>query len=125
MMALFLNGYIDKCLIPRINGISIAGLNSNFPIRPILDTGFNGEFCLPRKHLDKCKLVLLGTDEFELADGNIIEEDVYLGEIIINENHYPVEMALTGSKDALLGMKLLLGKIAIFDLQRNKVRVES
>jgi len=123
-MAVFLSGYIDKHLIPRVRGISIAGFTKDVPIRPILDTGFNGDFCLPRKHLDKCKLVSLGTDEFELADGRVVEEAIYLGEIIIDKIHYPVEMAITGSKDALLGMKLLVGKIAIFDLQQNKVRVE-
>ena len=123
-MAEFLSGYIDKRLIPRVRGISIAGLTNDVPIRPILDTGFNGEFCLPRKQLDKCKLISLGTDKFELANGRITEEAIYLGEIIIDKIHYPVEMAITDSKDALLGMKLLVGKIAIFDLQQNKVRVE-
>lgn len=123
-MAEFLSGYIDKRLIPRVRGISIAGFANDFPIRPILDTGFNGEFCLPRKHLDKCKLVSLGTDEFELADGRVVEEAIYFGEIIIDKIHYPVEITSTGSKDALLGMKLLVGKIAIFDPKQNKVRVE-
>jgi len=123
-MAAFLSGYIDKHLIPRVRGISVVGLTNDIPIRPILDTGFNGEFCLPRRHLDKCRLVSLGTDEFEFADGRVVEEAIYLGEIIIDKIYYPVEMATTGSKDALLGMKLLIGKIAIFDLQQNKVSVD-
>jgi len=124
-MAKFLSGYIDKRLIPRVREISIAGLTNDVPIRPILDTGFNGEFCLPRKYLDKCRLIDWGTDKFELADGRVVEEAIYLGEIIIDKIHYPVEMAITGSKDALLGMKLLVDKIAIFDLQQNKITVDS
>jgi predicted aspartyl protease len=103
-MAVFLSGYIDRRLIPCVKGISIASLTDDVQIRPILDTGFNREFCLPRKHLNKCKLARLGTDEFELADGRVVEEAIYIGEIIINKIHYPVEMAITDSKDALLGM---------------------
>ncbi len=123
-MTKFLRGYIDKRLVPRVTGIQIAGLNKNFSIRPILDTGFNGEFCLPRKYIEKCKLISWGTDKFELADGRVVEEDIYLGEIIVDKIHYPVEMAVTGSKDALLGMKLLVGKIVIVDLQQNRVSVD-
>jgi len=124
-MVAFLSGYIDAYLAPRIRGITVVGAVEDIPIRPIWDTGFNGEFCLPRKYMGKSKLIWWGTDEFELADGRILEEDVYLGEIVINGTRYPVEMAITGSKDALIGMKLLLGKVAIFDLKRKKVSVES
>ena len=45
----------------------------------IVDTGFNGELCLPRKTIKKLKLKLYASEYFELADGKLVLAEVFKG----------------------------------------------
>lgn len=51
----------------------------------------------------------------ELGDGNIISTPVYLGQILVNNQPYLMELTLMESDSALMGMEMLLEKEAIFD----------
>ena len=89
----------------------------------ILDTGFNGELALPQKDKQHYHLEPLGVKTFELADGQIVEQEIFLTSLIINNKIYPVEATLTRSATALIGMELIRNKVAIFNLKTYSVSV--
>ncbi|MFQ6061994.1 MAG: hypothetical protein ACE5J9_02310 [Methanosarcinales archaeon] len=120
----FLEGYITSNLEPKIKNIFLIGTKDNIELETMLDTCFNGEFCLPRKYKDSCELQVMGSEKFELADGSIVEQEIYFGQILINNQPYFVEICLTDAEGALIGMGLLQDKIAVFDLKKNKIVVE-
>ena len=119
-----MEGYIDEYMVPRITGIKVSGLKEDISLEPILDTGFNGEFSLPKRFLSAAKVQFIGTDYFELADGRVVEKEIFVGEIIIKDTVYLVEMNITDSDDALIGTGVLKKKVAVFDFKRNKVNIK-
>lgn len=78
---------------------------------------------MPRKFAHYCELSSLGLETFELADGTLGEEELYVGQILLNDRAYFVELTLTDADQALLGMQLLLDKIAVFDLKAMRFEV--
>lgn len=79
------------------------------PVRTLLDTGFNGAFCLPRQFADEVDLSPIGEATVELGDGTEISEEIFLAT----------------SDTALMGMAMLLEKEAVFNLKTMTVRVVS
>ncbi|MBI4758034.1 MAG: hypothetical protein HY783_03390 [Chloroflexi bacterium] len=120
---MFLQGLINENLEPIVENIFAIGQEENIPLETVLDTGFNGMFCLPRHYREQCELSTLGLETFELADGSYVEEELYVGQILLNDIPYFVEMILTDSDQALLGMQLLENKVATFDLKRMRIEV--
>ena len=76
----------------------------------IIDTGFNGYLCLAENLMDKIDLSYIGTDFFELGNGEIVEDDVFLGKIIFDERECDVLVILSTSSDVLIGTSMLKAK---------------
>ena len=72
---MFLQGFINENLEPVVENIFLIGKEENIPLNAILDTGFNGMFCMPRGLAPYCELISLGLETFELADGTLVEEE--------------------------------------------------
>jgi len=109
-----ITGIINEKLEPLLDDIFIEGKNGWIALRTILDTGFNSAFCLPRKHIEEAKIEFFTEVEVELGDGRIIIEELYLGTILINNQPVIVEISLTDSETAFMGMEMLFEKEAIF-----------
>ena len=78
------------------------------PLSVIVDTGFNGELCLPRKTIKELKLKLYANEYFELANGRLEATDVFKGNMAWFEaTRRPVEVIATDSRQRLLGTQLL------------------
>lgn len=123
---MFLKGFITEDLEPFIEGLYVRGKGKKkFPIRAILDTGFNGDLALPEKDFRFYDLQSLGLKTFELANGQIVEQEIFMTSLIINSRSYPVEATLTRSNIALIGMELIRNKIAVFNLKSNKLFVRN
>ena len=60
----------------------------------------------------------------ELGDGRVIIENVYIGTILINNQPTVVEITLTDSETAFMGMEMLLEKEAIFNLKTMTIQVQ-
>ena len=120
---MFLQGFINENLEPMVEDVFLLGREGAIPLTAILDTGFNGMLCLPQKFRPLCELSPLGFETFELADGTLVQEIVYMGEILLNGTPYFVELTLTDADQALLGMQLLLDKVATFDLRAMRIEV--
>lgn len=118
-----ITGTINDKLEPLLDDIFIEGKEGWIALRTILDTGFNGEFCLPQQYAQAAQLECMSEVEAELADGQRIVEEVYLGTILVNNQPHVVEITLTDSETAIMGMAMLLEKEAIFNLHTMTVRV--
>lgn len=79
-----------------------------------LDTAFSGDLCLPISIATQLGLELITTQRFELADGSIQEELVFLGFVTLGVER-PVEIVLTASEESLLGTGLLAETQVVFD----------
>lgn len=120
---MFLQGFVNENLEPVLENVFLIGREGHIPLEAILDTGFNGMLCLPRKLQQHCELSALGLETFELADGTLAQEVLYVGQILLNDVPYFAELTLVDSDQALLGMQLLLDKVATFDLKTMRVEV--
>lgn len=118
-----ITGTINEDLEPLLDDIYLEGTSAWIPLRTLLDTGFNGAFCLPRTRAEHANLQSIGEATVELGDGNIITEELFLGTILVNNQPYAVELTMTDSDTALMGMAMLLEKQAVFDLNAMTVRV--
>ena len=107
-----------------MENVILVGKEERIPLEAILDTGFNGMCCLPRKFQLLCEFNAFGIETFELADGTLVEEELYVGQILVGDVCYSVELTLTDADRALLGMQLLLDKVAIFDLKTMRIEVK-
>jgi predicted aspartyl protease len=124
-MEKFLSGDINEDLEPKLDNIFVAGKKAPVQLDVILDTGFNGELSLPVELKERYKLEFVSVKPYELANGEIVEADVYLAELIVNDEILVVETTLTGSKIALIGMELIRNKIAVFNMKDNTVKVSN
>lgn len=123
---MFLKGVITADLEPLLDRVYVRGkFKRKIPVKAILDTGFNGELALPQKNYRSYFLQPLGVKTFELANGQIVEQPIFMTFLIINGKIFPVEATLTASDIALVGMELIRGKIALFNLKTNKLFVRN
>lgn len=119
-----ITGFINDELEPLLNDVFVRTKKGEvMPLKTILDTGFNASFCIPREVIKKLEIPPIANEIFELADGTYIEEDIYIGEVIVDNQPYTVEITATNSDTALMGMEMLLEKEAIFNLKTMKVTV--
>jgi clan AA aspartic protease len=110
-------------LTPRVE-IEVVGAQGSILLRAVVDTGFDGEVCLPAYLESVLGLEYGGTYTVEYADGR--EELVpvaggsvrFLGEVL------PVDITLTGSEDAMIGTALLADCTLFIDFTTGEVRIE-
>ena len=122
---MFLTGYINQNLEPIIDNFYIISENEKIEVKAILDTGFNGSCCLPKKYSKSASFQPIGKIEYELANGQIVSDFSYVAEVIINNIPHFVEVTFTDSETALVGMELIKGKIATFDVKKLLITVEN
>lgn len=58
-----MTGYVDKYLQPKIK-IQVNGLLKGLQLDAIIDTGFNGDLCLPIGVAIQVGLILCGNQDF-------------------------------------------------------------
>src|SRR5947209_3347983 len=77
-------------------------------ILAIVDTGYNGALTLPGELVEELGLESKSSGEAELADGTIVDFDVYEAEVEWGNDWLPVSISAVG-EEPLLGMRLLAG----------------
>ena len=93
-------------------------------IDSVVDTRFNGYISLPTGLIETCKWEFLGTEEYELANGDVAMEKVYLGKVVFDGEEVLVFSLANRSRDALIGTKLLRNRILRVDFKATKVTIE-
>lgn len=105
MKSLKIKGHIDEDGRPRVV-IEVFGGRGKAKLDPIIDTGFDGEVCIPIRTAVQLGLELIGVTTVELADGTKKEELVFQGKARLNNLEQEVEILLTEGEDALIGLRL-------------------
>lgn len=101
-----INGYVDRFLQPKVS-LQVKGLRKASPLEAVIDTGFNGDLCLPIPIAILLGLELYADQEIELADGTIKQDLIFLGHAVLGNEERVVEISLTNSTEALIGCGLL------------------
>lgn len=93
----------------------------------IVDTGFNGQVSLSRRLVNMLDLILAyqGTVEIELANGTVIEEDVYGGRVYFDGQELDAEITITDAEDTFIGTGLLTGKVLLINFTTGEVIVRA
>jgi clan AA aspartic protease len=105
-----MQGYIDKDRLCRAE-ITVIGGRQIIVVDAVVDSGFNGDLCLPAQAAIQLGLELYGMQRIELADGTKKRELFFTGEAVFDGEPRGVEIFLTDSGDALIGAGLLLDHI--------------
>lgn len=64
---------------------------------------------------------LIGTEKYEIATGALVEQEVYLGEIVFDGHRSMVYAVATNAQDVLIGTKLLRTKALTIDFRTQRV----
>ncbi|NUO84260.1 hypothetical protein HUU05_29655 [candidate division KSB1 bacterium] len=119
-----ITGRITEDLEPILDDAFIRRHDETLvPVRTILDTGFNGWFCMPKEILEQMVLKPAAREVFQLADGSNLEEQTYVGEVIVANQPFLVLLMGTDAGTALMGMRMLLEKEALFNLKDMTIKV--
>ncbi|MEA3346342.1 MAG: clan AA aspartic protease [Chloroflexota bacterium] len=117
-----MRGYVDEYGQPRAE-ISATGVRESITVDAIIDTGFNGELCLPTQIAVQLGLELSATQMAELADGTMQRELIFIGRGVFDGRERRIEISLTGGQDALLGTGLLENKALEIDFPKRTVEI--
>jgi clan AA aspartic protease len=117
-------GYFDKFVHPRVRLI-VKGLRKSLRNDPVVDTGFDGDLCLPVKVAIQLGLELSGETIVELADGSKKQELSFLGSVFWQGQERLVKIFLTNSEDPLVGSGLMQGQKLAIDYANRTVIIET
>jgi clan AA aspartic protease len=103
-----MDGYVDRStLTPLVRLKLISARDEEIELSAIIDTGYNGEVILSENKIEEMGLEFLGTIDTELADGSIVELDLFRGRIKWFGRIQEVAVGASRSEDTLLGNLLL------------------
>ena len=95
---------------------------SAFPA--VIDTGFNGYLSVPQRLLSQSRWRVIGTEKCELATGAIVEQAIFLGEIVFDGQQSPAYVVATQAHDILIGTKLLKHKLLSINFRTARIVVK-
>ena len=87
--------------------VRVIGQRGSVELEAIIDTGFDGDLCLPIDAALQLGLELHGRIAVELADGSRKLEFVFLGQVEFQGQGREAPIVLPESEDALIGTALL------------------
>ncbi len=120
MGATVIEGYIDGYGQPRVS--LVVGGTPQLTLDAVIDTGFDGDLCLPIEIAIGLGLELKGLMNVELADGTVKRELVFAGKARLGETMKEVRMVLTEAADALVGTNMLSYLEIDFEVRRARLK---
>lgn len=115
-------GLFDEYEQPKIE-VVIIGTKTSLAVEALIDTGFDGDICLPIEAAIQLGLELCGSQPIELADGTRKNELVFSGMVEVDADRREVEVILTQAKETLFGTGLLKGKVLKVDFEKKSVEI--
>lgn len=117
-----LTGWINKDddALVRV-GLVLRG--SVVRVLAVVDTGFNGYLSVPRPLVERSGWRACGVETYELATGEQVEEEVFLGHVVFDGMRRTILAVRSGGSDVLVGTKLLAGRHCEFDYVTRRVRI--
>ncbi|NOT54358.1 MAG: hypothetical protein HOP18_07115, partial [Deltaproteobacteria bacterium] len=92
-------------------------------ISAVIDTGFSGMLCLAERYLEQMALGFQFQERYELANGEIVRQDVFGGHLVFAGRTHEVEVITTASQDTLIGAALLQAYTLTIDYPNQQVRL--
>lgn len=117
-----MEAYFDQAGHPRLK-VRVMGSRTSILVDALLDTGFNGDICLPTPLAIQLGLELRDVIQVELADGTLKDELVFAGAVIWEGESKEVMITLTESQEALLGTGLLTDSVLKVDFAAQQIVV--
>jgi len=118
-----IQGHVNEALEPIVE-IGLRRGEVIVTIPTIVDTGFSGYLCLSERHVDEMTMAFHHVEHYELANGDVIPNDVFRGMIRFDGQDQEVDVILTASDDTLIGASLFRGYKVAIDYARCRVRIE-
>ena len=119
-----IRGRLDAYHQPRV-AITVRGARRDVTLEAVIDTGFDGQLCLPVSLAVEIGLELYGAQQTQLADGSIRSDLVFLGQVgFVGQRTQEVEILLTESDDALLGVGFLMDWRLEIDFSQGLVQLQ-
>lgn len=103
--------------------VEVTGPRGTVPVHALIDTGFDGDLCLPTSIALRLGLSLLNQASVELADGSTKLRLVFEGIVELLGESRPVSIFLTDSDEPLVGTRLLSDCHLSIDFPTERVRV--
>jgi clan AA aspartic protease len=101
-----IEGRVNELLEPVVEiGLKRGDTVTNIPV--IVDTGFSGDLCLAEQYIDQIEMTFKFVERYELANGEVITQDVFRGSIVFDGREQEVEIIVMASQDTLIGASLL------------------
>ena len=118
-----IRGYVSEALEPMIEiGLKAGGQLTK--IVAVVDTGFSGELCLSEQLIDQLEMEFAFVERYELANGEVLVEDVFRDTIEFDGHEREVDLILTASTDSLVGASLLQAYTLHIDYPRRLVEID-
>jgi clan AA aspartic protease len=108
---------------PKIE-ITIRGSKRSIQIEAIVDSGFEGQFCVPMDVASWVGAVTLGWGEMELADGNKVFVPTVACDVEMLGTMASVKAFITDAQDPIIGTKLLEGFLLTVDFDSGNVQLK-
>ncbi len=94
-----IEGDVNDGLEPII-AISLKHGDALTTIQAVVDTGFSGDLCLAEQYADQIDMAFEFAEPYELANGDVVVEDVFGGVILFNgrqrDVHFMQKLPQTG-----------------------------
>jgi len=116
-------GFIDEHGNPLIE-VKVGGRKETTSVLTLVDSGFDGELCLPIEVAIPLGLELAGIQTIELADGSVKRELIFVGSVRWEGKSRSVRISLTTSEKAIIGRELMLNRMLIIDFRSGEVKIE-
>src|SRR6266851_5481108 len=89
--------------------VEVGGTRRSVVMDAIIDTGFDGEVCVPLDLGVTLGLELIAVTLVELADGSKKRDLLFAGKAKFLKKKQDVEISITNGEEALIGTALLAG----------------
>jgi clan AA aspartic protease len=104
--------------------IEVIGSRGSILVSALVDTGFNGELCLPVNLAITLGFELIDQVFVEFADGRRERQLVFSGTVRFLDEERPVDLFVTDSDDTLIGTELLADCTLFVDFTTGETRIE-
>ena len=118
-----IGGSIDQYGHPLIE-VEVGGIRGTTKVFALVDSGFDGELCLPMEIAVPLGLELSGIETIQLADGSTRRQLLFIGFIRWEEASRTARILLTEADEAMVGTELMTDRCLTIDFRSGEVRIE-
>jgi clan AA aspartic protease len=120
-----IQGSVDQNLQAKVPVSILDKADKISTLDAVVDTGFSGHLSISVYELHKINLIFSHSQKFELGDGRIVRQKVFLGQIIFDNQKLAANVLVSKSRDTLIGTALLTNKKLEIDYTNIGVQIRN